>query len=434
MWEYEEGFDLVLGSPGSRTIDPNIAQALGITPWTGGVSRACRTPSHRSPACAPFRSEAGKLNTVYAEGLVVADLNGDGAPDVVLTPINWPSLPDAPVQLFLNAGDGVMTPRPLSGSPPTQQFVDVMVPGKFDLSGRLGVFLPDQGRVPAGGAEDASKLILPAASSTFRTGGESAATDSILTIGAAAADIDGDGVDDLAVFYNGSNRLPTQILRNDGTGKFANDPQALPAWVSDLTQGGNLFMCGAFLPRFAHGSLLPAQGPILAGDSQFSSAIRRNTIVDLVAIRLARYRRPRLLRTLWQGPFFRRCDSSRPPPAAGLSPVTGGLRRNRRPELGRPHPDLVIGYQHAAANQPDYVQILINNGDGTFRDETSMRIGQHGLLLKLGSAAFRLRASTMEQPTRCCSPWSASRRRCSTRTRATELFLPVTAWNTAGAP
>ena len=359
MWEYQFGFDLVLGNSGARIIDPNVAQALGVQPWTTNYP----LPTGPTPAFSGVRSiqiVGAELDNFFAEALVAADLNGDGMPDLVLTPINWPTLSDAPVQLFLNLGGGVMTPAPFVGSPPTQQFVDVIVPGRFDSSGRLGVFLPDQGHGPTGGSGTQSKLILPASSGAFQDATANLPQQIAWTIGGAAGDVNGDGVDDLAVFYSGTGRLPMQILRNDGTGRFQSDPQALPAWVSNLSQGNNSFVCGVFLPR--------------AGQS----------VRDLVAIGWSGTGGTggRVFHNDGTGHFS---DGAilPPPNSTSVSPITGGCVVTADLN-GDGNLDLLIGYQHAAANQPDYVQVLINNGDGTFHDETDLRIGvlppsQYGL-------------------------------------------------------
>jgi aryl-phospho-beta-D-glucosidase BglC (GH1 family) len=347
MWNYAANFSLVIGQPGSRIIDPNLAPALGIEPWTAIYP----APSGPPPAFTGMRSiqlGGAALGNLRAEGLLGVDLNGDGALDLVMAPINYPTLPDAPVQLFLNQGGGVMSPANFVGAPPTVQFVDVIVPGRFDRSGRLGVFLPDQGHGSTGGAGTQSKLILPAANNAFQDATANLPQQIAWTTGGSAADVNGDGVDDLAVFYNGSNRPPTQILLNDGTGRFQADSQALPSWVSGHGRTDNLFTCGVFVPR------------------------RGQSVSDLIAIG----------RSGTGGHLFRNDGTGKfsdggtlpPPPAATSTPVTGGCAVAGDLN-GDGNVDLVVAFQHAASNQPDFLQILINNGDGTFRDETSQRIG-----------------------------------------------------------
>jgi aryl-phospho-beta-D-glucosidase BglC (GH1 family) len=427
MWEYEDGFDLVLGNPGSRVIDPNLAQALGFQPWT--ISYPAQTG-----AIQPFTGarsveiDGVELGNVYAEGLIAADLNGDGAPDLVVTPINWPTLPDAPVQIFLNAGGGIMIPANFVGAPPTQQFVDVIVPGRFDRSGRMGVFLPDNGRFPAGGGGAQSKLVLPAAGNAYQDATANLPQGAFSTMGAAAADIDGDGVDDLVVFNNQGNHpqgLAVEILRNDGTGHFTGDPGAMPAELSDPTAGNRDFICGVFVPRLGSAPVVEGPQPELLRDPR-----RRKQVFDLAAIGWTGGTGGRLFLNDGHGNFVN--GPAFPVPAGGaVSPVTGGCMAHADLN-GDGLEDLIIGYQHPAANQPDSVQILINNGDGSFRDETATRIGplppsQIGLR-RISVAAIdhgtghALILTLVGQPPLLYAD------------KGDGVFAAVTAWNNAGAP
>ncbi len=346
MWDYESGFDLATGNSGSRALDPAIAGALGVR---GFNAPAYPQRTGSPPAFTGVRSVqigGAPVGNGYAEGLVVTDLNGDGLPDLVMTPINWPTLPAIPVQIFLNQGGGLMSPAPFNGSVPTQKFASAIVPGKFDKSGHLGVFFPDQGPTDGSGAQ--SRLVLPNGGASWTDATGNLPQQKTSTIGAAAGDVNGDGVDDLAVFYGGSNPLPMQLLRNNGSGVFANDANAFPAWVTDLMRGDNLFTCGVFVPREGTG----VNDLVVVGWNGTPGRVFLND---------------------GSGHFSNGAFLPPPLPAVG-GPATGGCAATA--DLDRDgNVDVILGFAHTGSGAPDVVQILMNNGDGTFHDETDLRIG-----------------------------------------------------------
>ena len=107
-----------------------------------------------------------------------------------------------------------MVPAGITGAAPTVRWVDNIVAGKFDSSGRNGIFLPGNGG--GDGTAALSTLVLPATGGTFRDASANLPQLTTNTLGGAAGDIDGDGFDDLAVVHSGNPRLPMQIWRNDG--------------------------------------------------------------------------------------------------------------------------------------------------------------------------------------------------------------------------
>ena len=266
----------------------------------------------------------------FAEGILVADVNADGLPDVLVTPISYPELPEHPVQFFLNSGGGILQPGQFDGPAPVQRSVVSIVAGKFLRSSeRPGFFLPDMG--PADGSGAQSKLLLPAGAGKLRDATPGGLPQQVVrTIGAAAGDVDGDRVDDLAVFHDG-----VHLLRNDGDGHFHSDADALPTWVSDAARQDNRFVCGAFAGRDL----------LVFGKSGSPGRVFVNDGTGHFA----------------DGPVL-------PESGAAGGPAIGGCAAVADLN-GDGYPDVIVAW-----TQPDLIQILMNNGDGTFSDETATRM------------------------------------------------------------
>jgi endoglucanase len=344
MWDYFAGFDLVVQSgSGQRSIDPNLVAALGFADWTA-PEPVRPTPE---PAFAGFRTAqiGASLSVGSSEALAVADIDGDGRPDLVSARVTWPQVPEYPVEVFLNMGGGVMRAAPdiFDGAPPMVSFASSIVVGHFDTSGRPGFFFPDQG--PTEGTQ--ARLILPAPNGRLRDATANLPWEQYRAVGAAAADIDGDGADDLAVPFLNS---PTQLWRNNGSGLFTADQASLPASVTDLFHP-LLFTCAAFVGR--GGAAAPDL--LLFGGPESPSRVLLNDGAGHFTA----------------GPALPAPPQGFGEPITGNCAAVGDLNGDGRP-------DVIVGFQHPSGNTADYVQILINQGGGVFRDETAARIQQPG--------------------------------------------------------
>ena len=328
MWDYAAGFDLTLLKDGVRSIDPAVSAALGLQPlqpWTQtDPMRSMPLPDFSSMRTVQLGGQPDPSG--YAEGILGVDVNADGLSDVVIAPMTYPEVPEHPVQFFLNSGGGILEPGRFDGPAPVARAVTSIVAGRFLSSAqRPGFFLPDMG--PADGSGAQSRLILPSGSDNLRDATGNLPQTIIRTLGAAAGDVNGDGVDDLVVLHDDSITL----LRNDGEGHFREDPEAFPAME------GNHFSCGVFVERDL----------LLFGKPGTHGRVFLN-----------------------DGTGHFRDGGQLPAREENGSAAIGGCAAVADLN-GDGHRDVIVAWTH-----PDFIQVLINNGDDTFRDETAARMSR----------------------------------------------------------
>jgi hypothetical protein len=329
VWDYAAGFDLTVLDQGKRSLDPLVSAALGLQPYT------IADPVRGNPALfsGPRTAQIGAASdtTGFSEGILATDLNGDGYPDLLITPMTWPELTEHPVQAWRNDGNGVFQPLRFDGSAPTVRAASSIIAGHFDSSGRPGFFFPE------------GKLILPSGRESLRDATPNLPEQITEASGAAAGDVDNDGFDDLIVMGHAAQDASIQLLRNDGEGHFTPDPEAFPPWAVDPQQENNRFTCGIFVKR-GNSNL---QDLLVFGKPDSPARVFRND---------------------GQGHF--RNSVLLPASAPNSGPANGGCAAVADVN-GDGFPDVIAGFKQPAENQPDVLQVLMSNGDGTFRDETS---------------------------------------------------------------
>jgi uncharacterized protein (TIGR03437 family) len=178
-------------------------------------------------------------------------------------------------------------------------------------------------------------LVMPSGTNHFRDATSSIPQQVVGTSSVAAADINGDGIDDLAVFQFGG----TQIWRNDGTGKFSIDPLGIPSGVATPS-------CGVFVPKKNGG---PPDLAVFGNQSRF-------------------------LLNDGQGHFKLGTAPPRPPaPFTSTIPGSCAVAADLNNDGNM---DIIVAFGGNATVGTDYIQFLVNNGDGTFRDDSAARITQ----------------------------------------------------------
>ena len=173
----------------------------------------------------------------WASELKTVDLNGDGLRDVVVTQYYWGSDQLVPVQILLNKGRGRFvnaTGTFFEGRPTETQLARKIVVADFNGDRRPDLFFADHGPStelpddPRHGHQNELALSTPSGKLVDATANLPRRSD--FTHSAAAADIDGNGTIDIFVgnFNCCGDRTPPEILLNDGTGHFRAARDRLP--------------------------------------------------------------------------------------------------------------------------------------------------------------------------------------------------------------
>jgi hypothetical protein len=276
-----------------------------------------------------------------ADEIASGDFNGDGLVDVIITRLGREGT-TYPVTILINKGKGRFvdaTRTIFTGSPPLTQHPRQIVVADFNGDGHADAFIADHGTdvPPYPGYQ--STLILSQPGGKLMDATANLPQEMAFTHTAAAADIDGNGTVDL---YFGPLGKDPQILLNDGSGHFRTADDALP----DLQ--GQPYTGSAFVDVNGDGA------------------------PDLVLARADVGGSDRALLNDGSGHF-----SFVPTPlpgntygtnSVGLGIATGDINGDGRPDLVMASTQQTPFY--AGAN----LQVLINNGDGTFRDETAARL------------------------------------------------------------
>jgi hypothetical protein len=277
------------------------------------------------------------------------DFNCDGRGDIlVLRGHSDVSTQTLPVAVLLNDRRGGFvegTASVFAGSVPRITANRQVVVADFNGDGRPDVFLVDHGNdhPPFPGAQN--KVLLSTSDCRYVDGTAGLPQQTDFTHSAASGDFDGDGDIDLYIGNFSDPDHPAQIWINDGTGRFAVGTGRLPP------------------PSPMPFDYLSA----LAVD------VDRDGAVDLV-LGASQGVPNAVLRNDGTGHFSFLAGAMPPKPFGETDPKL--VYDVQTLDLdGDGFPDLLLAYTSAnPADRRRWIQALVNNGDGTFRDETAARL------------------------------------------------------------
>jgi hypothetical protein len=287
-------------------------------------------------------------------GLRSADFDDDGWPDVVLWRGLFQTEEAFELDVLLNDGEGSVvlgTSRVFSGTVPSVTHGIAPVLADYNGDGRLDMFFADSGMdaPPHPGYQNTLVLSAPGGKLVDATANLPQQND--MTHSAAAADIDGD--DDVDLYVGniwGQNMIPPKVWLNDGTGVFSAATGRLPFPSEDLDYGA--YTASEFVDVNNDASpdlILGDAGDDLAGGPDSLVLLNDGT-----------------------GHFSILPNAIPPKPFAETDIA---LDIDPADINGDGYQDLFIAFTKGDY-VGRYIQVLINNQDGTFRDETPTRLPQ----------------------------------------------------------
>ena len=279
--------------------------------------------------------------------LETGDLNGDGLADVVATRLAFPVAHKTfPVGIFLADGKGGFTDgSSLWDGPPAQtEHGRQILIADFNGDHRNDIFVADHGydAEPFPGHPNTLALSTPGGKLVDASG--NLPPESGFTHSAAAADVNRDGSIDI---YAGNlccgDHTPPEILLNDGAGHFTRRLDLLPPDLQDTNN--YVYTRSVFLDANGDG----------APDLVLGAA---NQTADSTVL-------------LNDGTGHFRFGPALPPKPFGSRSILISFATLDINGDGKT--DLLAGFQHEDFSGRR-IQVLISNGDGSFRDETATRL------------------------------------------------------------
>ena len=313
---------------------------------------AAALPAAGLPVHGPPRLVAQVPSGGFVSQMATADFNGDRLPDLVVTRSVFQGQATFPITILLNNGHGGFrdgTAEMVAGAVPQTQNAREIVIADFNGDGRPDIFIADTGddQPPYPGYKNT--LVLSTPDGKLRDASTNLPPESGFTHTAAAADVNGDGSVDLYVGnIGGGDGTPPRILLNDGTGRFTPGAPLPAAQTQNETAG-----------RYTSSLFVDVNG---------------DGSPDLILGAEDHTRQPAVLMNDGRGHFSLLPNAI---PAKPFASTAIALDIASADLNGDGHPDLLIAF---TKGEPFYVgrwiQVLINNGDGTFRDETPKRLPQ----------------------------------------------------------
>ena len=329
-----------------------LAKAL----TAAAAALALVTPHFAKPTT-PLRESV----PAWADEVAAGDFNGDGLVDAVVTRLGAVSTDTFPVTVLVNKGNGRFvdaTKSIFAGPVPLTQHPRQIVVADFNGDGRPDIFVADHGSDQPPFPGYPNTLILSAPRGKLVDASANLPRTPDFSHSAVAGDVDGNGTIDLYVGNlssgcTGCAAVPPELLLNDGTGHFRIADGALPPEVA-----------APFSPHYNGSALVDVNG---------------DGALDLVLAAASNSYFPptRSLVLLNDGHGHFSTASELPPKAFG--PMASSLGMSFGDLNGDGKPDLVLSNAPTDASVTGaWLQVLINNGDGSFRDETDARLpGQH---------------------------------------------------------
>jgi hypothetical protein len=334
-----------------------------------------------------FQTEQTFSVGAYPASVAVADLNGDGKPDLVVANRGSPINPGNSVSVLLGIGDGSFRPQHTyaAGEQP-----DVVAVADLNGDGIPDLVVTNAGVFP--NAEGTVSVLLGNGDGTFQTQQTFALGTEPISV--AVADLNGDGIPDLAVVeaYSSHNPGRVSVLLGNGDGTFqtqhtyAVSSYPVSVTVADLTGDGIPDLVVANHGPYAQpGSVSVLLGK---GDGTFQPQHTYAVGTDPVAVVVADLNgdgKPDIVVGNEGGPFK---------PANSVSVLlgngTGTFESQQTFAVGNTldsvavadlngdgSPDIVVTNRGSFSNPANSASVLLGNGDGSFQTQQTYSVGSY---------------------------------------------------------
>ncbi|MBL8629981.1 MAG: VCBS repeat-containing protein [Rhodospirillaceae bacterium] len=339
---YDKGINAGLARTTWSVVLQSCLPFLAAMHWHAAAATTYAQPQKILAFTNPSGSSVSRMATL--------DLNGDGLEDVIVAFSYTAPAQNrgVAIQVLLNNGNGSYTDGTstvIQGSVPTAVAPAKIVTTDFNGDGRPDVFIPDSGyrAAPYPGAQ--SVLLLSQPNGRYVDASTNLPQQLAATNSAAAADIDGSGR--IAIYMgniDSNQRVPPQILMNDGNGRFTVARDRLPSNIGTINENKTTFSASVFADVNGDG----CQDLVLGNESDYAQS--------------------QVLINDCRGNFTIRLDAL--PPKIFSDGVVVDIQPATIGPSGKP--DLLLAMTHNN-RVGRAIQVLINNGDGTYRDESTQR-------------------------------------------------------------
>jgi hypothetical protein len=358
------GNDAVAGSAYEGLVDTGANAPITAATMPGSIMQS---QANSTRSCLPRYGEHQFILRVndtgpyeYEPFVTPADFNGDGLEDIVITKMTFQTTETYELDILLNDGNGSLvlaTSGVFLGTVPAVQHPRQVVTADFNGDGLSDIFVADHGYDfdPFPGYQNT--LVLTAPNGKLEDATDNLPQQDDFTHSACAADIDGDEDIDLYVGNtSGQNDIDPQILLNDGSGRFTVGENRLPPLV-DLSQNN--------YPTCEFSDVNNDNAPdLILGDDGCDRANEEHSTRDSEVL-------------LNDGTgVFTLLPNAMPPKGFSSFDIAHDIEPINLNDDA--YVDLLIVYEGWEGPdegwQGSYIQALVNNQDGTFRNETLSRL------------------------------------------------------------
>ncbi|MCY4385834.1 MAG: VCBS repeat-containing protein, partial [Desulfurellaceae bacterium] len=319
------------------------------------------------------RDEDGEAFAPNQASAASGDINGDGHEDVVFSlwagDITAPKATPSPIVILLNDGAGSLVDKTATlivGPIPEVFLVRQFIIEDFNGDGQNDIFMDNHGREDTFDGEQ-NRLLLSEPDGRLRdVTARNLPQVSDFSHGSSAADVDGDG--DIDVWVNNVTRAPSYLMLNDGSGAFS---IVADIWLDFGDRESIIGTNGRFPDALIGSQLLWTH--FIDAENDGDADLYIGLIEAFENLDGSRSNRTGILLNDGTGRFTLSNAAAIPP-----SPIAiDGIWRTQdsiRTDLNQDGLHDLLLYQSDQMFRGHFVQVLISNGDGSFRDETSLRL------------------------------------------------------------